>query len=104
MKKRGRGKQIVFTKGEIADIKRRVKAGESYNSVLLDHSTHSVWTIRFASQGQYDDIATDDTAPPLTTDRIKKLLAFPTPEQAYADHEIHKIGRGSTLLLWLQGT
>jgi len=104
MKKRGRGKQIVFTKGEIADIKRRVRSGESYNTVLLDHPTHSVWSIRFASQGEYDDIAIDDSRPPLTTDRIKKLLAFPTPEQAYANQELQQIGRGNQFLRWLQGT
>ena len=93
----------MLTTAEIDDIKRRVSNNESLNSIGRDYGKFSVWTIRRASKGAYDDNATADDSLPLTDKRIQKLLSWPTPEQAFADHEIQRIGKDISFMFWMSG-
>lgn len=81
MNNKKRGKHVVFTTGEIKDIKRRVSAGESLNDISLHFAKFSIWTIRRAAAGDYDDTAIPDNHKPLSDKQIQRLLSWPTLAQ-----------------------
>ena len=91
----------MLTTAEIADIKRRVSDHESINSIGRDYGKFSVWTIRRAAASAYDDVAIPDNRKPLIDRQIQILLAWPTPEQAFANHEIQSTRENRSFLLRL---
>lgn len=93
-----KGKQVVLTTAEIADIKRRVANHESLNSIGQDYGKFSVWTIRRAAAGDYDAVAISDNRKPLSDRQIQILLAWPTPIQAYEDQAIRRYRQDHPLL------
>lgn len=85
-------RKFTVTKADIRDIKKRHAAGETCNQLYYDYRKFSTCTIAAIVRGEYDDKATEDGQPALTDRRIAKLLAFPTPQQAYYDKMFREIG------------